>query len=339
MKLNNKWIPVGTLVVVLAIGGMSAEAGQRENRGRERNGRASQGKPVRGATTRNRREIALTARPIAIRRAEATSRRQTRNRKRQQCRPRRGGSRRHSRGLLPRRKRGLRRPRQLGSSRRRKNGWRRHGLEPGRDRAFSPAPALKPSGPSSTPCRDTRVLCGRTTARFTRRPGSAETRMTRVITATTTVIATRVTGTTGIPIPRTDYGPPRVLYGVPAPRHYYGPGGSFSVYFGVGSGYLYGRPYAGPVYGYSGYSAPGVYGCARLLRRHSPPGAAARRPGLRGRLLQPASSTTSTAAFQRLTLEVGPHQIELVAPGLDSRVFEVYVDPARTVTIRADLFR
>ena len=43
MKLNNKWIPVGTLVVVLAIGGMSAEAGQRENRGRERNGRASQG--------------------------------------------------------------------------------------------------------------------------------------------------------------------------------------------------------------------------------------------------------------------------------------------------------
>ena len=44
-------------------------------------------------------------------------------------------------------------------------------------------------------------------------------------------------------------------------------------------------------------------------------------------------------AFQRLTLEVGPHRIELDAQGTDPRFFDVYVDPARTVDIHADLFR
>ncbi len=43
--------------------------------------------------------------------------------------------------------------------------------------------------------------------------------------------------------------------------------------------------------------------------------------------------------FQRLTLEVGPHQIEVEAPGLEPQVFDVYVDPYRTVDIRADLLR
>jgi hypothetical protein len=134
------------------------------------------------------------------------------------------------------------------------------------------------------------------------------------------------------------YGPPRVLYGVPPPPHYYGPGGHFSVYFGVGSGYLYGAPYAGRVYGYSGYSAPGVYGSpvyyGDIRLQVQPRDAQVFVDGYYSGIVDDFDGV-----FQRLTLEVGPHQIELVAPGLDSRVFEVYVDPARTVTIRADLFR
>ena len=43
--------------------------------------------------------------------------------------------------------------------------------------------------------------------------------------------------------------------------------------------------------------------------------------------------------FQRLTLEVGAHQIELVARGLESQFYDVYIDPAQTTTIRTDLYR
>ena len=47
---------------------------------------------------------------------------------------------------------------------------------------------------------------------------------------------------------------PRPVY-----PHHYGSGGRFSVFFGVGSGYRYGSPYYGRVYG---YRAP-IYGAAR----------------------------------------------------------------------------
>jgi hypothetical protein len=43
--------------------------------------------------------------------------------------------------------------------------------------------------------------------------------------------------------------------------------------------------------------------------------------------------------FQRLTLEVGPHVIEIEAPGLEAQVFDVYVDPSRTIDLHADLLR
>ena len=52
--------------------------------------------------------------------------------------------------------------------------------------------------------------------------------------------------------------------------HYYGSGGRFSVYFGLGSGYLFGSPYAGRVYGYVGphtYGARIYYGDVRLMVR------------------------------------------------------------------------
>ena len=43
--------------------------------------------------------------------------------------------------------------------------------------------------------------------------------------------------------------------------------------------------------------------------------------------------------FQRLTLEVGPHQIELDARGLEPQFYDVYVDAAQTTTIRTELYR
>ena len=43
--------------------------------------------------------------------------------------------------------------------------------------------------------------------------------------------------------------------------------------------------------------------------------------------------------FQRLALEAGPHEIEVSAPGVEPQVFDVYVDPSRTVELHADLLR
>jgi hypothetical protein len=129
------------------------------------------------------------------------------------------------------------------------------------------------------------------------------------------------------------YGTPRIIR--PAPRHYYGPGGRLSVYFGLGSGYLYGSPYSGRVYGYvapRSYGARIYYGDIRL--QVQPRDAAVYVDGYYAGIVDDFDGV-----FQRLTLEVGPHQIELEAPGLEPQTFDIYVDPARTVNIRSDLFR
>jgi hypothetical protein len=126
------------------------------------------------------------------------------------------------------------------------------------------------------------------------------------------------------------YPAPRIV-----PRHYYGPGGNFSVYFGWGSGYLFGSPYRGRVFGYVAPHAYGVrvyYGDVRLQVR--PRDAAVYVDGYYAGIVDDFDGV-----FQRLTLEVGPHQIEIDAPGLEPQFFDVYVDPARTVDIHADLFR
>jgi hypothetical protein len=140
------------------------------------------------------------------------------------------------------------------------------------------------------------------------------------------------------PAPRYDgyrrYGyAPRIVPG--RQRHYYGPGGNFSVYFGLGNGYRYGSPWSGRVYGYVPPRAYGVriyYGDVRLQVR--PRDAAVYVDGYYAGVVDDFDGV-----FQRLTLEVGPHQIELDAPGLEPQVFDIYVDPARTVDIRTDLFR
>ncbi len=121
----------------------------------------------------------------------------------------------------------------------------------------------------------------------------------------------------------------------PAPRRYYGPGGGYSVYFGLGNGYLYGSRWSGRVYGYRApyaYGASVYYGDVRLLVQ--PRDAAVYVDGYYAGVVD-----SFDGVFQRLTLEVGPHTIELEVPGLEPQVFEIYVDPARTTTIRADLFR
>lgn len=120
-----------------------------------------------------------------------------------------------------------------------------------------------------------------------------------------------------------------------APRRYYGPGGNFNVYFGWGSGYRFGSWYTGRVYGYvppvAVYGAARYYGDVRLRVR--PRFAEVYVDGYYAGVVDDFDGV-----FQRLTLEVGPHQVEVVAPGYAPQLFEIYVDPARTVELHADLY-
>jgi hypothetical protein len=126
---------------------------------------------------------------------------------------------------------------------------------------------------------------------------------------------------------------PRSRVEVVRPRfnRHYGPG--FSVFFGLGSGYRYGSPYDGRVYGYVPapvYGARIYYGDVRLQVR--PRDAAVFVDGYYAGIVDDFDGV-----FQRLTLTVGPHEIAIEAPGLQPQVYNVYVDPARTVDVRADL--
>ena len=40
--------------------------------------------------------------------------------------------------------------------------------------------------------------------------------------------------------------------------------------------------------------------------------------------------------FQHVNLEAGQHRIEVRSPGLEAISFDVYVQPGRTITLRAD---
>ncbi|MBS1818191.1 MAG: PEGA domain-containing protein [Acidobacteria bacterium] len=98
---------------------------------------------------------------------------------------------------------------------------------------------------------------------------------------------------------------------------------------------MYGSPWSGRVYGYRApysYGARIYYGDVRLLVQ--PRDAAVYVDGYYAGIVD-----NFDGVFQRLTLEVGPHTIELDAPGLEPRFYDIYVDPARTTTIHDDLFR
>ena len=117
--------------------------------------------------------------------------------------------------------------------------------------------------------------------------------------------------------------------------HYYGSGGYGSLYFWLGSGYRYGSSYSGRVYGYrgrsAGYGSYQYYGDVRLLVK--PRDAEVYVDGYYAGIVD-----SFDGFFQRLTLEVGPHEIEISAPGLESMVYNVYVDPTRTVDVHGDLY-
>lgn len=132
------------------------------------------------------------------------------------------------------------------------------------------------------------------------------------------------------------YYAPRPLAYRYAPRHYYGSGGRLSLYFGFGTGYLYGSPYSGRIYGYrapaSSYDGDLYYGDVRLLV--NPRDAEVYVDGYYAGIVDDFDGQ-----YQRLALEAGPHKIEIGGRGLEPQVFDVYVDPSRTVDLRADLLR
>lgn len=285
---NRFLIPVGALVMALSVGGF-AEAGQRDNRGRDRNGRESQGRVAprqdQGRTEPRSNNEARGGRQSDQQRSVA---------------PPSQGDRRSEDRAVPRSAPGPRNevrpaPGPRGDVRR----------SPGPRNDVRPAPAPRYNNRGYAVPRDNYRYGYPDTYRY----GSRNDRYRY-------------------------YGPPRLIPGGRAPRHYYGPGGNFSVYFGVGRGYLYGSPYYGRVYGYVAPRAYGVsiyYGDIRLQVR--PRDAAVYVDGYYAGIVDDFDGV-----FQRLTLEVGPHQIELDAPGLEPQLFDVYVDPARTVTIHTDLY-
>jgi hypothetical protein len=127
---------------------------------------------------------------------------------------------------------------------------------------------------------------------------------------------------------------PRYVLPRRSPYRHYGPGPGLGVYFGTGYGYRYGSPYSGRVYGYLPPRAYGVrryYGDVRLEVR--PREAAVYVDGYYAGIVDDFDGV-----FQRLTLEAGPHRIEIELPGFETRGFDVMVDPTRTVDVREDLF-
>jgi hypothetical protein len=128
---------------------------------------------------------------------------------------------------------------------------------------------------------------------------------------------------------------PRIVVPGRSPYRHYGPGPGLSVYFGTGSGYRYGAPYSGRVYGYSvpsrGYGVRRYYGDVRLEVR--PRDAAVYVDGYYAGIVDDFDGV-----FQRLTLEAGPHHIEIELPGFETRAFDVSVDPTRTVDVHVELF-
>lgn len=132
------------------------------------------------------------------------------------------------------------------------------------------------------------------------------------------------------------YYAPRPLPRAYAPRRYYGPRGGLTLYFGWGSGYRYGSYYSGRVYGYRRgvptYGRYVSYGDLRL--RDFPRDAEVYVDGYYAGIVDDFDGF-----FQRLTLEVGPHEIEVSDGRYGSQFFDVYVDPYNTIDLRADRYR
>lgn len=112
----------------------------------------------------------------------------------------------------------------------------------------------------------------------------------------------------------------------------YRPGWSLNLYFGRPH-YAYGYPrydYPGAGYGYYSFMPGRAYGALRIV--DAPHDAQVLVDGFYAGLVDDYDGV-----FQHLNLEVGPHHIEIEAPGYPPIAFEVHIQPGQTITYRANL--
>ena len=337
MKPTKTLIPVGALVIALSAVGLSAEAGQRDRQGRDRNGRQSEGQTrdrQSGGGDRGSERASGGSQDRPAARGDAGANRGApgaavapdRGTRQAEAAPNRGGSRqdetadRARPGAGP--ERGVARPDST------PNRGGQFGVPDRRDADRGRGDIR--GGVATERRYDTRRDDGRRDdgRRDDGRRDDNRWRDDR-----------RIGPSGGRDGYRDDryraYGGPRLVVPVRPFPHYYGSGGRYSVYFGLGSGYLFGSPYSGRVYGNLAQSAYGsrvYYGDVRLMVQ--PRDAAVYVDGYYAGVVDDFDGV-----FQRLTLEVGPHQIELDARGLEPQFYDVYVDAAQTTTIRTELYR
>ena len=117
----------------------------------------------------------------------------------------------------------------------------------------------------------------------------------------------------------------RIVTVVPWRPYYYRPHFSIGVFYGAGGVYNYGYT---PSYYYN--PIPGrVYGGVRITE--APPDAQVFADGYYVGIVDDFDGT-----FQHVNLEAGQHRIEVRAGGIPPISFDVYVQPGRTITLRAD---
>jgi hypothetical protein len=122
-------------------------------------------------------------------------------------------------------------------------------------------------------------------------------------------------------------------------------------YSGLGLGYFYYDPlWWGPgYYGYGGYGYPGYgayggaygayggdsesyYGVGQLRLKVKPRDAEVYVDGYYSGVVDDYDGT-----FQRLTLDSGPHRVEIRKPGFNTLSFDVRIPPDETVTYKGEL--
>ena len=131
---------------------------------------------------------------------------------------------------------------------------------------------------------------------------------------------------------------PQVVTAVPYRPYVYRPSLGFYYgypYYGAFPYYAYGYPYGyapyaygSPAYGYGGAARP--YGGIRIK-------APDRNAEVYADGYYVGAVDDFDGTFQELTLEVGPHHIEVRPAGLPPIAFDMYVEPGRTITYRAPM--
>jgi len=121
-------------------------------------------------------------------------------------------------------------------------------------------------------------------------------------------------------------------FGLGYPYYGYGYGYDYGLGYGYGLGYPYPYPYGYPAYGYpdsySGYGYGRTYGDVRIV--DAPKDAEIYVDGYYEGVVDDVDGT-----FQHLSLEPGPHRIEIRAAGFETATYDVNADISRTITIHA----